>query len=37
MADYLDALMAAAVLCVVGSDAKIRENAELFGEIRRLV
>ena len=37
MADYLDALMAAAVLCVVGSDAKIRENAELFGEIRKLV
>ena len=37
MADYLDALMAAAAICVVGSDAKIRENAELFGEIRKLV
>ncbi|MBQ6590497.1 MAG: insulinase family protein [Lachnospiraceae bacterium] len=37
MAPYLDAVMAEDCICVVGSDAKIRENKELFGEIRKLV
>ena len=37
LADYLDAVMDGHCLCVVGSDAKLRENAELFGEIRKLV
>ncbi|MDO5475704.1 MAG: insulinase family protein [Eubacteriales bacterium] len=37
LAEYVDAVMENECLCVVGSDAKIRENAELFGEIRKLV
>ncbi len=37
MADYLDAVMATGCICAVGGDTKIRENAELFGEIRKLV
>jgi Zn-dependent M16 (insulinase) family peptidase len=37
LADYLDAILSFDALCVVGSDAKIRENAELFKDIRKLV
>lgn len=37
MAAYLDAVMAAGCLCVVGSDSKIRECPELFREIRKLL
>ena len=37
LADYLDAIMDCNCLCVVGSDAKLRENADLFKEIRKLV
>ena len=37
MSAYLDAIMADACLCVVGSDSKIRENSDLFGTIRKLV
>ena len=37
LADYLDDVMEDGVLCVVGSDAKIRENSALFGEIEKLV
>lgn len=37
LAPYLDAVMADGCLCAVGSDAKIRENSDLFGEIRKLV
>ena len=37
LADYLDDVLADQCLCVVGSDAKLRENSALFGEIRKLV
>jgi Zn-dependent M16 (insulinase) family peptidase len=37
LADYLDAIMDCNCLCVVGSDAKLRENADLFDEINKLV
>ena len=37
LADYVDAVMDDGCLCVVGSDAKLRDNSGLFGEIRRLV
>jgi Zn-dependent M16 (insulinase) family peptidase len=37
LADYLDAILSFDALCVVGSDAKLRENAELFKDIRKLV
>lgn len=37
LADYVDAVMDDGCLCVVGSDAKLRDNSSLFGEIRRLV
>jgi Zn-dependent M16 (insulinase) family peptidase len=37
LAAYLDAVMDYGCLCVVGSDAKLRENAGLFDEIQKLV
>ncbi len=37
LADYLDAVMDCNCLCVVGSDAKLRDNADLFEEISKLV
>ena len=37
LADYLDAIMDFNCLCVVGSDNKLRENADLFDEISKLV
>ena len=37
LADYLDAVMDCNCLCVVGSDTKLRENADLFDEISKLV
>ncbi|MDO5133425.1 MAG: insulinase family protein, partial [Eubacteriales bacterium] len=37
LAKCLDEVMAEDCLCVVGSDAKIRENSGLFYEIRKLV
>ena len=37
LAAYLDAIMDCNCLCVVGSDAKLRENADLFDEINKLV
>ena len=37
LADYVDAFMADGAICVVGSDSKLRENSDLFGEIRKLV
>ena len=37
LAGYVDAVMDSGCLCVVGSEAKLRDNSGLFGEIRRLV
>ncbi|MBR2730276.1 MAG: insulinase family protein [Lachnospiraceae bacterium] len=37
LADYLDDILADQCICVVGSDAKLRENSALFREIRSLV
>ena len=37
LADYLDAVMNCNCLCVVGSDTKLRENADLFDDISKLV